>query len=234
MTDYLKLVRPDYKSFYDESFQWPVNGIVEISDAAPDGPCGKGLHLAKKIEGGLKYATFPFRILKVIPLSPILGEDDDKIRVAKAQSLGELPVPEWAVNLEKKIKKIQEDVKIIPWFKGTDEKKAKTLIRTHFKLLVPFGFKLDFDIEILKSWAAAWDAAWDAARDAAGVAAGVAAWVAAWDAARDAARAAAWDAAGDLLKQKNPFTPLWEVHKLGFWPIGFNGKKFMLFSEKAK
>jgi hypothetical protein len=260
--DYYKLVRPDYTSFHDANFKWPVKGVVEVQDAELNGPCGKGLHLALSVKDGLQYARFPFRILRVRPLSPVLGKDGTKIRVAKAESLGELPLPAWAVRTERKIEKIREEVKTIPWYKGTDEKKAKRLIRSHLKLLVPFGFKLDFEIEIVTAraaaraaardaargaaWGAARDAAWAAARDAAGAAARDAAWDAAWDAAgaaardaawgaaRDAARDAAWETVSDRMPQKNPFAPLCEVWKLGFWPIGFVGNKFKLFSEKAK
>jgi hypothetical protein len=214
MTKYFKLVRPDYTSFHDPKFQWPIKGVVEVPGATQNGACGEGLHLAKSVDLALQYVKFPFRILKVKPLSPILGEDNTKIRVAKAESLGELPVPAWAKKVEKRIAELPEEMKAIPWFKGTNGAQASKLIRSHFKLLVPFGFKLDFEIEILTdkkeaaaardaawddAWAAAWaaagDAARDAARDAAWAAAGDAAWDAAWAAARDAAWAAAGDAA---------------------------------------
>src|SRR3990167_9019922 len=89
--EFFKLVRKDYGSFHDPSFKWPICGIVEVKDASPDGACGRGLHLARSIKDGLPYAKFPFRILKVAPLGPVLGEDATKVRVAKAESLGELP-----------------------------------------------------------------------------------------------------------------------------------------------
>ena len=208
---YFKLVRPDLTSFYDEKFKWPEKGIVEIPNASPNGPCGVGAHLAKSVKDGLQYAKFPFRILKVRPLSPILGEDDTKIRVAKAESLGQIKIPAWALKLEKRIENLPAEMRVIPWFTGRDGEKVKRLLSSHFKLLVPFGFKLDFEIEILtekveasKAFGAAWDAAgdaawgaaWGAAGDAARDAAGAAARDAAWDAARDAA----WDAARDALK----------------------------------
>ena len=211
---YFKLVRPDLTSFYDEKFKWPEKGIVEIPNASPNGPCGVGAHLAKSVKDGLQYAKFPFRILKVRPLSPILGEDDTKIRVAKAESLGQIKIPAWALKLEKRIENLPAEMRVIPWFTGRDGEKVKRLLSSHFKLLVPFGFKLDFEIEILTekveaskafgaawdaagdaAWGAAWGAAGDAARDAAGAAARAAAWAAAWAAARDAALAAARDAA---------------------------------------
>ena len=163
---YFKLVRPDLGSFHDSTFKWPLSGKVSVENAKPDGPCGTGLHLGKSFESSLKYAKFPFRVLEVRPLSPILGQDDNKIRVASAEIIREIPAPAWAKKLEKRLADLPAECRGIPWFAGTDSQRASKLIRSHFKLLVPFGFQLDFEIEIVntrpeadKAWAAAWDAA---------------------------------------------------------------------------
>ena len=95
-------------------------------------------------------------------------------------------------------------------------------------------------------WDTVWVAAWNAARDAAGgavwIAARDAAWDAvwgvargaAWNAARDAAGSAVWIVGKDLMPSRgyntgNPFEPLVEIYKLGYWPIGIvlnqNGEK---------
>ena len=191
---YFKLVRPDYGSFHDPKFIWPVKGMVQVKDAAPDGACGMGLHLARTIKDGCQYAGFPFRILKVRPLGPILGEDKTKIRVSKAESLGELPVPEWATKMEKRISELPAEMKAVPWLKGGDQVRALRALRLHFKLLIPFGFNVDLKINVItdrKEAAVAWDTAWDIAWDTAWYAAKGAA----WDVAKGAAKGAAWDAA---------------------------------------
>ncbi len=292
---FFKCVRNNYGSFHDESFKWPARGIVEVKDAYKNGPCGKGLHLAVTLQAAISYGAFPFRILKVKPLSPILGQDDTKIRVAKAKVMREILSPDWTRKIERNIKKIKLDVEVIPWFKGADGEKAKRLIRSHLKLLIPFGFKTDWEIKILTTWASAfaacpasvsawaaacdsavaaardsardsavardsawdtasaWDAVWDSAKDSvedsavwarardsvAGALAKDFALVAAWNlalaAAWDSALAAAWDSATwDLLEEKNPFKPLWECWKIGAWPIGFVGKKFLIYTASQR
>jgi hypothetical protein len=146
-------------------------------------------------------------------------------------------VPDWQKNADAKVAEIKEDCKTIPWFRGTDTVQAKLNIEAHFALLSPFGLKAGFEIEVVTNWAAARDAARAAARDAARDAASDAAWDAARDAARaaarDAARDAAWGVVADKMPQKNPFTAIWAVWKLGFWPIGVVNGKFILFSENA-
>ena len=238
---YYKAARPNLASFHDEKFFWPVKGVVEVPDAAVNGACGPGLHLGETPENAISYAKFPFRLLEVRPLSPILGQDDTKIRVAKAEVVREIPIPEWAKRVVKGIERIQEEVKTVPWFKGTDAKKAKSLIRSHLKLLTPFGLKIEWEIEVItdkkeaaSAWDAAWDAASDAARDAAWNAARNAASDAASDVASDATSDAQYESVADLLPHKNPFKPLCECWKIGAWPIGFVGKKFMVYVAKVK
>ena len=75
MKTYFKLVRPDYGSFHDQKFIWPVKGVVEVANAALNGRCGVGLHLARTVKDGYQYVQFPFRILRVRPLSPIFQLD---------------------------------------------------------------------------------------------------------------------------------------------------------------
>ena len=211
-TDYYKVVRPDLSSFHDHAFEWPLHGIVEVPGAVKGGPCGIGLHLAKSINNGITYAQFPFRVLSVRPLSPILGEDDTKIRVARAETLGEIEKPRWVQNTEKCIEGLLAEMASIPWFKCTQPEKAKRLIREHFRLLTSFGFNLKFKIEIIHDWAAVWDAVRDASKDDT------------W--------AAVWDAAGVARKQLNPFKPLWDCWRLGAWPIGLVNGTFKIFMEK--
>jgi len=94
---------------------------------------------------------------------------------------------------------------------------------------------------------AARDAAREAARDVARDIAWDVAWDVAWDAARDAARDAVWaiartvagaaaEAAGhmvveDLLAFENPFAPIMEVWKLGYWPIGVVSGEFLVYER---
>jgi hypothetical protein len=225
---YYKTVRPDMGSFYDPSFKWPETGSVEEPDAdISAAECGKGLHLGITPESAIRYAKFPFRLFEARPLSSILGKSSDKIRIARAEVIRELPRPEWAKKVEKRIAGISDEMKNVPWFKGTDKKKASKLIRKHLNLLVPFGLKPGRNIEVVTSLAAAraardaaYAATWatalaaaqaaaravaqaaarDAAWDAAYAAAWGAAWDAAWDAARGAARGAARDAAWDAAR----------------------------------
>jgi hypothetical protein len=201
---FVKLVRQDYSSFHDPTFKWPVCGVVEVKDADPEGECGRGLHLGVSVEkvlNGGNGVGFPFRVLKVRPLGPILGQNANKIRVARAETLGEIPPPIWVDKIQKRIAAIPEECRNTPWWRGTDSEKAKRLIRSHFELLVPFGFKLDFDIEILtkrkqaEEAAVAWNVAWDAAKNVAWNAAMDAARNAAWNTAMNAARNAAWNTA---------------------------------------
>ena len=79
---------------------------------------------------------------------------------------------------------------------------------------------------IKKDFRTAWDAAGGAVWDTV--------WVAAWNAARDAAGGAVWIVGKDLMPSRgyntgNPFEPLVEIYKLGYWPIGIvlnqNGEK---------
>src|SRR3990167_3583707 len=187
---FYKLVRPDYTSFHEKTFKWPVRGIVEVKGATANGACGNGLHLALSIDSALRYVSFPFRILKVRPLSSILGSDNTKIRVAKAQSLGEIKPPKWAIRTENYIKKIESDVKTVPWFRGNNHTKAKELVKKHFNRLEVFHPQISLNPEVnIIAASTAWSAAESAARSAASTA---------WSAAESAARSAAstaWSAA---------------------------------------
>ena len=201
---FYKLVRPDYTSFHEKTFKWPVRGIVEVKGATANGACGNGLHLALSIDSALRYVSFPFRILKVRPLSSILGSDNTKIRVAKAQSLGEIKPPKWAIRTENYIKKIESDVKTVPWFRGNNHTKAKELVKKHFNRLEVFHPQISLNPEVniiaaSTAWSAAESAAWSTARNAARNAAERAARSAARSAAESAARSAAESAAEEAL-----------------------------------
>ena len=91
---YYKVLRTNRGSWYDESFIWPLHKpvTVENPDTCKD-PCGRGLHLAKSLDNAFGYAGMPARCFTVKPLSPVLGEGCDKIRVASAQLVKEITPP---------------------------------------------------------------------------------------------------------------------------------------------
>jgi hypothetical protein len=77
-----KSVRVNGMSWYDASFgPWDVGATLGVSDAAPDGPCGRGIHVGKTVADAIKYGKFPFRLRTVRSLGPVLGEDKTKWRV---------------------------------------------------------------------------------------------------------------------------------------------------------
>src|SRR4051812_17111678 len=122
---YYKLVRPDFKSFYDEKFPWPKSGLVEVANADPaPTECGRGLHLGKTLTDALRYAKFPFRVLEVKPVGEILGRGSDKIRVARAEVVREVPPPAWALKMEKRLEALEQEVKGAKFFTRCDPKAA--------------------------------------------------------------------------------------------------------------
>jgi hypothetical protein len=176
-------------------------------------------------------------VTKELPLSMCFGPNGEAV----TKVLDELKSIEWfkpkAQAKEKIVDLMQEHFKRLEPYKGTT---------------YPVRFVDNWDAARDAARDAAWDAAWDAARAAARDAAWAAAWAAAWDAARDAAWDAAWDAAraaawaaardaawaaawaaawlvvADLIPNPNPFEPLFEVHKLGGWPIGVVNGEFVV------
>ena len=171
---YYKLLRTNRSSWYDDGFIWPLNKPVEIKEARKGDACGIGLHLAKTIDDCFLYGEFPCRIFEAEPISPILGEDNIKIRVAKAK-LGKEVTPQYVRRVNSFIRSLEK----IPWMQHARPPLKKwKLFETRedaWKAAENWG------------WDAACDVAWNAARDAARIAAR--------NAARDAARIAALFAA---------------------------------------
>jgi len=110
---YYKVLRTNRASWHDKSFVWPLHKPVEVKDVGPEGPCGPGLHLARSVDDGFRYARFPARVFEVTPLGPVLGEDRMKIRVAKAQLDEEITLG-WVRKVNAFIKSLKQ----IPWFEG--------------------------------------------------------------------------------------------------------------------
>ena len=173
---YYKALRPDMKSFRDGETEWKIGQPVTVEGAEEGGACGVGLHLAKS-EWSAKGVSFPMRLFEAEPLSPILGEDKHKIRVASAKIVKEIK-PVWLQQMNRFMAEIER----IDWYscKGPMDENWK-VYDTRFAARVAAGD-------------AAWDAARDAARNATWDAARCSARDATWDAARCSARDATWDA----------------------------------------
>ena len=154
MRRYYKCLRLNQASWYDEKFIWPLRKAIEVKGAKKGGACGVGLHLAKSIDDAFRYGKFPAKVFEVEPLSPILGEDESKIRVAKARLIKNV-TPDYVLAVNKFLASIPK----VKWLEN------HLPPRPEWKL---------FDTRDA-TWDAARDAAWDAARDAARDAA--------WDAA---------------------------------------------------
>jgi len=183
-----KCLRLNRASWYDGEFIWPLRKAVEVKGAEKGEACGVGLHLAKSINDAFRYGGFPARVFEVKPLSPILGEDESKIRVAKAK-LGENIILDYVLAVNKFLKSIPK----IKWFANREPSKFEWKLFENRDAAGDAAWAAAGDA----AWDAAWAAAWNAAGDAAWAAAGDAARAAARDAARDAARAAARNAARD-------------------------------------
>ena len=167
---YYKILRLNRASWHEPSFIWPARKAIEITQAEKGDPCGVGLHLAKSINDGFRYAKFPARVFEAVPLSPVLGEDDTKIRVARAR-LGAEVTPDCVVRVNEFMTTIPK----VRWFS------ARRPARSEWQVFDTRDAARD------AAWNAAWNAAGEAARDAARDAAGEAAGEAAGDAAGDAA-----------------------------------------------
>ncbi len=190
---YYKALTPEMTSFYDKKTKWKIGRTQEVP-AVKGEPCGAGLHFGKTINGCFSGASFPCRIFEAELLSEILGEDNNKVRVAKGRLKKEVR-PAWINKTNKFIISINK----IPWYKN-DGKPLKTWKVFDTRAAAWAAARAAAgaaarDAARDAAGAAAWDAAWAAAWAAARAAAGAAAWAAARDAARDAAGAAAWDAA---------------------------------------
>ena len=242
---YYKCLRLNRASWYDESFIWPAKSAVEVGGAQKGNPCGMGLHLAKSIDDSFRYGRFPSRIFEVKPLSPVLGEDDTKIRVAKARLMREVTpdyvraVNQFLVSIPK-IKWLKNHRPPKPEWKLFDTRNAAQDAAGH----VANETQDEIWVETTArdaAFGAAWDqaeiaarhVAMNAAKDVAWEKAHVSAWDRVWDAdvaenaARGTARGAAWDAAlyaqmlicQDLDFEKqyiNYIKVRWDVWKRGY------------------
>jgi hypothetical protein len=155
---YYKCLRLNRASWHDEKFVWPLRKSIEVKEATRGKPCGVGLHLAKSINDVFQYGGFPALVFEAKPLSPILGEDETKIRVAKARLVKDV-TPDYVLAVNKFLATIPK----INWFKNHRPPKPE--------------WKM-FDTR---------NSAYNAAYDAARAAASDAARNAAYDAASDAA-----------------------------------------------
>ena len=90
---YLKLTYKNGRSGYNQEFIYPECGEIAEpnADYNSNDPCGKGIHLAKTISGGLKYFSNPSEIRLALVTGKIAGQDDCKIRVDKCHILCLLP-----------------------------------------------------------------------------------------------------------------------------------------------
>jgi len=187
---YYKAVRMNRTAFYDRKTKWGVNMPV-IED--PDPPdthfvCGCGYHLAKSIPDVFQGTEFPLRLAEAEPLSPILGEDETKIRVAHAKIVRWIPQREWP-SWMRKTQKFINSIQKIRFFENHG------LIDPKWEV-----FETQDDVRATirnAAYTATWDAAmktannaaYSTARDAVLRAAGKAARTAVWDANYNAAKA---------------------------------------------
>lgn len=103
-------------------------------------------------------------------------------------------------------------------------------------------FRLASESGRTEIWRTALGTAWEAARTLAWAAAKNIHWDYSWDVAysagrdagRDAECAAASNTVSDLLRSGDPFAPIWKCWKLGAWPIGVVGDKFVLYCPKRR
>jgi hypothetical protein len=180
-----KWTNAEARSWHDGKFgPWTVGATLAVDDAEKDGACGRGIHVGRTPAHAISYGRFPGLLFKVKALSPVLGSDDTKWRVARVSVLAEVEKPSWVVETEAFI----ESIKTVKFFKP----RRPPLKAWQHHAAGDAAGAAAWDAAWAAAWAAAGDAAGAAAGDAARAAAGAAAWAAAWAAARDAA----WDAAG--------------------------------------
>jgi len=184
---YYKAVRMDRTAFWDEETKWGVNMPVIENPSPPNKytVCGRGYHLAKSIPDVFQGTTFPLRLAEAEPLSPILGEDKRKIRVAHARIVRWIPQKEWPGWLRKPQKFINSISKI-KWFENHGK------IDPKWKVFETWEDAADYGADSVAYYAAFW-----AGRKAAEKAALYAAYYAAGSTAGDAAYSAAYYPAND-------------------------------------
>ena len=154
---YVKALRPDRLSFYDQKTEWKIGEPMPVIAGEKNGPCGPGYHLGKSAEHAIQYARWPMSLYEAEPCGELLGEDDTKARFTSAKIVREIKKPSWVIRTEKFITSIPS----VPWFKATGNAKP--------------SWKM-FDTRAAARDAAG-DAAWAVARAVAGDAAGDAAGV---------------------------------------------------------
>ena len=90
----LKLTHKGGKSDFNPAFVYPESGEVVCSDAdfMSNDSCGKGLHVALSLSGGLSYINQPDEIRLIKLTGKLLGKDTQKARYDKCEVLCVLPV----------------------------------------------------------------------------------------------------------------------------------------------
>ena len=85
----LKLTNQGGVSDYDSKFIYPTSGEVICPDADYNSkdPCGRGIHIALSLSGGLNYMGSPEEIRLVKLTGKLLGKDKDKARYDKCEVL---------------------------------------------------------------------------------------------------------------------------------------------------
>jgi len=200
---YYKCLRLNRASWYDVNFIWSSKNPVEIKEAVQGKPCGIGLHLAKSINDSFKHGNFPAKIFEVKPLSPILGEDKTKIRVARAKLLKDV-TPDYVLAVNRFLASISK----IKWFGNHRPLKAEWQIFDTMDTAWSKARNTAKDAFWSKAWNTAWNAAcsavWNISKDTAR------------NAVKDAAKDAAWNAASSAV---------WNTGKDIVWSIPWNAAK---------
>jgi len=89
----LKLTDKGGKSWFDKGFVYPDKGEVREPDAdyISKDACGRGIHIAFSLSGGLSYFGTPAEIRLVELTGKLLGKDKSKARYASCTVLCLLP-----------------------------------------------------------------------------------------------------------------------------------------------
>ena len=207
---YYKCLRLNRASWYDVNFIWSSKNPVEIKEAVQGRPCGIGLHLAKSINDSFKHGNFPAKIFEVKPLSPILGEDKTKIRVARAKLLKDV-TPDYVLAVNRFLASISK----IKWFGNHRPLKAEWQIFDTMDTAWSKARNTAKDAFWSKAWNTAWNAAcsavWNTGKDIV--------WSIPWNAAKDAALYAQMLICLDFNLEKRHIDHIkacWETWKRGY------------------
>ena len=89
----LKLTGKNGQSKYDASFIYPEVGeiVCPNPDYISKEACGRGIHIALSLSGGLAYVPLPIEIRLVNLTGQLLGKDTQKARYDKCEILCVLP-----------------------------------------------------------------------------------------------------------------------------------------------